>query len=60
MLSDPWKNAFKMASEGLKKILLKSMKNMKLSDILIGFRGQNYLSYQLFEATFQQSDFPKL
>ena len=41
----PWKT--------LKKILLKSTKNMKLSGFFSDLRGLNYQSYQLFEATFQ-------
>ena len=40
MLSDNWKNAFKMASEDPQKIIA--------SDL----QGLNYLPYQLFEATF--------
>ena len=60
MLSDSSKSAFKMASEDPKKKLLKSTKNMKLSDFFSNLWGLNYQSYQLFEATFQKSVFPKL
>ena len=53
MLSDSWKSAFKVASENPQKFLLKGTKNMKLSGFFSNFRGLNYPSYQLFEATFQ-------
>ena len=53
MLSDWWKSAFKMASEDPQRILLKSMKKMKLSRLFSDLQGPNYPSYQLFEATFQ-------
>ena len=53
MLSDWWKSALKMALEDPQNILLKSTKNMKLSDFYSDLRGLNYPSYQLFEATFQ-------
>ena len=53
MLSDWWKSAFKMASEDPQQNVLKSTKNMKLSDFFSDLRGPNYPSYQLFEATFQ-------
>ena len=53
MLSDSWKGAFEMASEDPQTILLKSTKNMKFSGFFSNFRGLNYPSYQLFEATFQ-------
>ena len=53
MLSDSSKSACKMASEDPQKILLKSTKNMKLSDYFSDLWGLNYPSYQLFEATFQ-------
>ena len=49
-----------MASEDPQKILLKSTKNMKLSSFFSDLWGLNFLSYQLFEATFQYSVFPKL
>ena len=52
MLSDLWKSAFKMASEDPQKILLKSIKNMKLSGFFSYFWGPTYPSYKLFEATF--------
>ena len=60
MLSDWWKSVFKMATDDPKKILLKSTKNMKLSDFFSDLPGLNYPSYQLFEATFRKSVFPKL
>ena len=44
----------------LKKLLQKGPKNMKLSAFFSGFIGLNDSSYQFFEATFQQSVFPKL
>ena len=53
MLSDSWESAFKMASEDPQKILLKIRKNIKLSGFFSDFRGLNYSSYQLFEATFR-------
>ena len=53
MFSDSWKSAFKMALEDPQKILLKITKNMKFSGFFSNFRGLNYPSYQLFEATFQ-------
>ena len=53
MLSDSSKSSFKMAFEDPQKILLKSTKNMKLSGFFSDLLGLNYLSYQLFEATFQ-------
>ena len=53
MLSDSSKNAFKWPQKTLKKMLLKSTKNMKLSDFFSDLQGLNYQSYQLFEATFQ-------
>ena len=53
MFSYSWESAIKMASEDPQKILLKSRKNMKLSDFLSIIRGLNYPSYQLFEATLQ-------
>ena len=53
MLSDSSKSAFKMALEDPQKILLKSTKNMKLSDFFTDLGGLNYPYYQLFEATFQ-------
>ena len=56
-----WKTAFKMALENPQNYIAKKyQKNMKLSSIFSDFRGLNYLSYNLFEATFQQSVFPKL
>ena len=53
MLSYSSKSAFKIDSEEPKKILQKSMKNMKLSGFLSDLQVINYPSYQLFEATFQ-------
>ena len=53
MLSYLWKSAFKMALEDPHKKLLKSTKNMKLSDFFSDLQGFNYPSYQLLEATFQ-------
>ena len=60
MLSDSWKSAFKMALKDPQKMLLKSTKNLKLSGFFSNFQSFNYLSYQLFEATFQKSVFFKL
>ena len=60
MVSDLSKSAFKMASEDPQKILLQSTKNMKLSGFFNNLRSLKYQSYQLFEATFQLSVFPKL
>ena len=60
MFSDLSKSAFKMASEYPKKILLKSTKNMKLPGFFSNLQGLNYQSYQLFEASFRWSVFPKL
>ena len=60
MLSDSSKSAFKMASEDPQKILLKSMKNIKSSGFFSDLQGLNYQAYQLFEASFQSSVFPKL
>ena len=60
MLSDSWKSAFKMALEDPQKNIAKKYENMKLSDFFSNFWGLNYPSYQLFEATFQSSVFPKL
>ena len=60
MPSDSWKSVFKWPWKTLKKILLKSTKNMKLSGLLSDLTDLNYPSYQLFEATFQKSVFPKL
>ena len=51
MFSDLSKSVFKMASEDLQKILLKSTKNMKSSGFFSDLRGLNYQSYHLFEAT---------
>ena len=42
-----------MASEDPKNILLKSMKNMKLSGFFSDFGGLNNSSHQIFEATVQ-------
>ena len=53
MLSNSSKSAFNMASEDAQKILLKIMKNIKLSGFFSNYRGLNYSSYQLFEATFR-------
>ena len=53
MLSDWWKVPLKWPRKTLQKILLKTKKNMKLSGFFIDLQGLNYLSYQLFEATFQ-------
>ena len=53
MLSDSSKSAFKGPGKTLKKILLKSTKNMILSGFFRDLQSPNYQSYQLFEATFQ-------
>ena len=53
MLSGSWTRFFKIAFEDPQKILWKSTKNMKLSGLFSNFRGLNYPSYQIFEATFQ-------
>ena len=45
MLSESWKNTFKMASEDTKKMVLKSTENMKLSAFFSGFWGLNNPSY---------------
>ena len=50
MLTDLWKSASKMASKDPQKYIAK---NMKLSGFFSNFRGLNYSSYKLFEATFQ-------
>ena len=60
MLSDSSKSAFKMASEDPQKNIAKQYKNMKLFGFFSDLWGLNYQSYQLFEATFQLSVFPKL
>ena len=49
-----------MASEDPKKNAKQYKKNIKLSGFFTHFGGPNYLSYQLFEANFQESVFPKL
>ena len=51
IISDCWKNSY-IASDNSKKILQKSTKNMKLSIIFGGFRGQGDFSYQISEAAF--------
>ena len=60
MLSDSWKIAFKMASKWPSKNIAKKYKKNKLSDFFSDLQGPNHPSYQIFEATFQQSVFPKL
>ena len=45
--NEPWKT--------FKKVQQKSIKNIELSIIFGGFRGLNNISYQMIEATFQQS-----
>ena len=53
MHSDSWKSAFELASEDPQKIFLKSKKNMKLSGFLKHILRPFWISYQLFEASFQ-------
>ena len=49
-----------MTAEDPQKYCKKIQKNMKLSGFFSNIQGLNYLSYQLFEAIFQQSVFSKL
>ena len=54
MLKDKKKCFLKWPRKILKNyILLKSMKNIKLSVFFSNFQDLNYSSYKLFEATFQ-------
>ena len=60
MVSDSQKISLTWPHKIIKKIFLKSTKNMKLSTIFGNFRGLNDASYHIFEDTFQLSIFPKL
>ena len=53
MLSDSSKSALEMASEDLKKNIVKKHEKYEIVRLFSDLRGPNYQSYQLFEATFR-------